>query len=147
MMDFRKRRMKLLSTMEEREDALVILTDPAYIHYLTGYHGALGIEWGRPELFLMTGDGESVLITPLMEKEMALRQTSVDQVIPWTDDLDDDWKKPLRDFTNRHAGWNISIDYPKMPRLIGDFITGRPGREKVTDISPAIDRMRMIKDA
>src|SRR5699024_3497188 len=147
MMDFRKRRMKLLSTMEERGDALIILTGPAYIHYLTGYHGALGIEWGRPELFLMTEDGESALITPLMEKEMALRQTSVDQVIPWTDGLDEEWMKPLGDFINRHAGGNIGIDYPEMPRLIWDFITGRAGRDKVTDISPAIDRMRMIKDA
>ena len=147
MMDFRKRRMKLLSTMEERGDALVILTGPAYIHYLTGYHGALGIEWGRPELFLMTEDGESALITPLMEKEMAFRQTSVDQVIPWTDGLDEEWMKPLGDFINRYAGGNIGIDYPEMPRLIWDFITARTGRDKATDISPAIDRMRMIKDA
>src|SRR5690625_7110585 len=128
MMDFRKHRRKLFRTMEEEKDSLIILTDPGYIYYLTGYHGALGIEWGRPELFLMTGDGESVLITPLMEKEMALRQTSVDQVIPWTDGLDDEWRKPHGDFINRHAGGNIGIDYPKLPRLRWELITGRAGR-------------------
>src|SRR5699024_12634118 len=95
----------------------------------------------------MTEDGESALITPLMEKEMKLMKISVDQVIPWTDGLDEEWMKQLGDFINRHAGGNIGIDYPEMPRLIWDFITGRAGRDKVTDISPAIDRMRMIKDA
>jgi len=146
MMDFSKRRIKLCTIMEERKDSLVIITDPAYIHYLTGYHGALGIEWGRPELFLMTGDGESTLITPLMEEEMALKQTSVDQVIAWTDGLDDEWRRPLGDLLKKHDSGNVGIDYPKMPRVIWDFITGRTGRDKITDISPDIDRMRMIKD-
>lgn len=145
-MDFRKRRRKLFRTMEEEKDSLIILTDPGYIYYLTGYHGALGIEWGRPELFLMTGDGESILITPLMEEEMALKQTSVDNVIPWTDGLDGEWRKPLGDFLKKHAGGNIGVDYPGMPRVIWDFIAAESGREKITDISPHIDRMRMIKD-
>lgn len=145
-MDFRKRRMKLLSTMEEREDALVILTDPAYIHYLTGYHGALGIDWGRPELFLMTEEGVSVLITPLMEEEMANRQTSVDKVLPWTDGLDEEWRGPFKQYIKKYGDRKIGVDYWTMPRRVWHFIIEEIGRENISDISPVIDRMRMIKD-
>src|SRR5699024_11267093 len=82
----------------------------------------------------------------LMEEELRLKQTSVGIVIPWTDGLEGECRKPLGDFLKKHAGGNIGVDYPGMPRVIWHFIAAETGREKLTDISPHIDRMRMIKD-
>lgn len=147
MMDFDGRRQALARTMVEQEYSLVIITDPGYIYYLTGYHGALGIEWGRPELFLMNDEGVSILITPLMEEEMANRQTTVDEVLPWTDGLDEEWRGPFKRYIEKYGTGKIGVDYWTMPRPVWDSMVGEHGHTNISDISPVIDRMRMIKDA
>lgn len=144
--NFTKRRNKFIKHIEALDYSLVLLTDPDTIYYYTGYHGALGIDWGRPDLFILTREGESYLITPIIEEEMANKQTSVTKVIPWTDGMDDEWRKPLSELLQIGAGKKIAVDYMKMPRVVWDFVRNHADREDLYDIGPVTDEMRMIKD-
>lgn len=146
MMNFANRREKLLKVMEKHDYSLVIITDPSYIYYLTGFHGALGIEWGRPGIFMMTIEGEPCIITPSMEEEMALKQTNISNVIPWTDGLDGEWRKPFEPYLKKYQGKNVGIDHFAMPRVVWDFVTTYMDQQQISDISPMIEKMRMIKD-
>src|SRR5699024_12739988 len=92
---FMQRRKRLLEHMTRLDYSLILITDPSYIFYFTGYHSALGAEWGRPELFVLMQNGESYLITPSMEEEMANAQNDLTKVITLTDDLDNEWSNQL----------------------------------------------------
>lgn len=145
-MDFIGRRKKLTEHMNEQNHSLTLLTDPNTIYYYTGYHGALGIDWGRPDLFVLMNDGESYLITPSMEEEMANTQTEVTEVIPWTDGLNDEWRKPLSRILEKVKNETIGIDYLKAPKVVLDFVMQHVNPNKIIDIGMVIENMRMIKD-
>ncbi len=145
-MNFTIRKNKLIEHMIKSDYSLLLLTDPSYIYYFTGYHGALGIDWGRPDLFVLTDEGESYLITPSMEEEMANKQTDVTSVIPWTDGLDDEWRKPLSKLLNRSKNNKIGIDYFKAPRVVWDFVLNYVDKNNIENVGQKIERMRMIKD-
>ena len=132
--------------MVEQNLALILLTDPNSIYYYTGYHGALGIDWGRPELFILMKDGDSYLITPSMEEEMANTQTNVTKVISWIDGLDDEWRKPLSAILDTTKFERIGIDYLKVPKIVLDFTVEHIDSNKMNDIGMVIESMRMIKD-
>lgn len=145
-MNFTIRKNKLIEHMIKSDYSLLLLTDPSYIYYFTGYHGALGIDWGRPDLFVLTDEGESYLITPSMEEEMANKQTNVTSIIPWTDGLDDEWRKPLSKLLNRSKNNKIGIDYFKAPRVVWDFVLNYVDKNNIENVGQKIERMRMIKD-
>ncbi|WP_233193600.1 Xaa-Pro peptidase family protein [Sporosarcina sp. P3] len=145
-MDFIARRKKLTEHMNEQDYTLALLTDPSTIYYYTGYHGALGIDWGRPNLFVLMNDGDSYLITPSMEEEMANTQTDVTEVIPWTDGLDDEWRKPLSGILENIKIDRMGIDYLKAPRVVLDFVMQYVNPNKINDIGMVIESMRMVKD-
>lgn len=146
-MNFAKRRETLRKEMEVNGYSLAIVTDPSYIQYLTGFHGALGIDWGRPGIFIMPVDGEPTIITPSMEEEMAQKQTKLKKILIWADGLDREWRKHLEPFLHEYKGKKIGIDHFLMPRIVWDFIAGHVGIEALSNIAPVIDKMRMIKDA
>lgn len=143
---FMQRRKRLLDHMTRLDYSLILITDPSYIFYFTGYHSALGAEWGRPELFVLMQNGESYLITPSMEEEMANAQTDLTQVIPWTDGLDNEWRKPLSQLLSKADSERLGIDYLKIPRVVWDFIVEHKNQNNIEDICPIVESMRMIKD-
>ena len=143
---FMQRRKRLLEHMTRLDYSLILITDPSYIFYFTGYHSALGAEWGRPELFVLMQNGESYLITPSMEEEMANAQTDLTQVIPWTDGLDNEWRKPLSQLLSKADSERLGIDYLKIPRVVWDFIVEHKNQNNIEDICPIVESMRMIKD-
>jgi Xaa-Pro aminopeptidase len=147
MMNFSKRRETLKERLKESGYSVAIITDPSYIFYLTGFHGALGIEWGRPGIFVLPVEGEPTIITPSMEEEMARKQTKLDNVLIWADGLDGEWGKHLEPILNKYKGTKIGIDHYLMPRVVWDFISDRVGAEALDDVAPVINKMRMIKDA
>lgn len=135
-----------MDKLREQDDAVAIITNPDYVYYLTGYHAALGIEWGRPNIFIQTVDGESVLIVPLMEEEMANRQTDVTKVLPWTDGIDEEWRPHLQHYLDKYKNDKVAVDYMWIPRLIWDFIGEVIPKERTSDIGQEIDRLRSVKD-
>ncbi len=146
MFDFKSRRSRVMDKLKEQGDAVAVITNPEYVYYLTGYHGALGIEWGRPNIFIQTADGESVLVVPLMEEEMANKQTDVTKVVPWTDGIDEEWRPPLRDYLNKYKDDKAAVDYMWIPRIVWDFIGEVIPKDRISDIGSEIDKLRSIKD-
>lgn len=147
MMNFPKRRETLRKEMESKGYSLAIITDPSYVQYLTGFHGALGADWGRPGFFILPVDGDPIIITPSMEEEMAHKQTNLENILIWADGLDGEWGKHLAPILEKYKGKKIGIDHFLMPRVVWDFIAERVGTEVLNDIAPVLDKMRMIKDA
>lgn len=146
MQNFAKRREKLIEHMIRQDYPLLLLTDPSSIYYYSGYHGALGIDWGRPELFVLMQDGISYLITPAMEEEMANKQTDVTKVIPWIDGLDNEWRRPLKELLNKVKDEKIGVDILKIPRIVWNFVIQHTDKNKIEDVGQTIENMRMIKD-
>ncbi|CAM4323684.1 M24 family metallopeptidase [Lacicoccus alkaliphilus] len=146
MFDFKSRRSRVIDKLKAQGDAVAIVTDPDYVFYLTGYHGALGIEWGRPNIFIQTVDGESVLLVPLMEEEMAHRQTDVKRILPWTDGIDEEWRPHLQEYLDKYRNDKVAVDYTSIPRLVWDFIGDVIPKERISDIGKEIDRLRSVKD-
>lgn len=146
MFDFKSRRSRVIDKLKEQGDAVAVITNPDYVYYLTGYHGALGIEWGRPNIFIQTIDGDSVLIVPLMEEEMAHKQTDVTTIYPWTDGIDEEWRPHLREYLDKYKDEKVAVDYMSIPRLIWDFIGEVIPKDRISDIGTEIDRLRSIKD-
>ncbi|SOC43846.1 M24 family metallopeptidase [Salinicoccus kekensis] len=146
MFDFKSRRSRVIDKLQEQGDAVAIVMDPNYVYYLTGYHAALGIEWGRPNIFIQTVDGESVLIIPSMEEEMANRQTDVTTVIPWTDGTDGEWRPPLKKYLEKYKNDKVAVDYMSFPRIVWDYIGEVIPKDRISDIGQEIDRLRSIKD-
>lgn len=135
-----------MDKLREQDDAVAIITNPDYVYYLTGYHGALGIEWGRPNIFVQIVDGDSVLIVPVMEEEMANRQTDVTKVVPWTDGIDEEWRPPLQGYLDKYKDYKVSVDYMWIPRMIWDFIGDVIPKDRISDIGGEIDKLRSVKD-
>ncbi len=147
MMNFEKRREQLLANMKDSGYDLIILTDPSYTTYYTGYRGALGADWGRPGLFIVSQSEEPVLIVPSMEEEMAHMQTNLTKIHIWADGLDDEWRKHLRPIVQANKGKKIGIDKYLMPRSVYEIIATEVGEDNLTNVAPLIDTQRMIKDA
>ncbi|MCD2137928.1 M24 family metallopeptidase [Salinicoccus halitifaciens] len=146
MFDFKSRRSRVIDKLQEQGDAVAIVMDPNYVYYLTGYHAALGIDWGRPNIFIQTVDGESVLIVPSMEEEMAERQTDVATVIPWTDGTDGEWRPPLKKYLEKYKNDKVAVDYMSFPRIVWDYIGEVIPKDRISDIGQEIDRLRSVKD-
>lgn len=146
MFDYKGRRSRLIEKMREIDNTLAIITDPSHIYYLTGYHGALGIEWGRPEMFVLTAHGEACLIVPVMEEEMANRQTDVTAILPWTDGLDEEWRPHLKRYLKKYRKDKVCVDFMTIPRILWDYIGSYIPKDEISNISPALYEMRMIKD-
>lgn len=147
MMNFKLRRTKLQEQMKKEGYELVVLTDPSYIQYFTGLHGNLGIDWGRPGIMIITCEGEPTLIIPNMEEEMGHMQTGLDEIYVWADGLDGEWGKHLAPVLDKYKNTTIGIDHFLMPRVVWDFIVEKVGTQKLSDVSPVVNRLRMIKDA
>ncbi len=64
---FAKNLNKLRSKMEEHNIDLSIITDDDNLYYFTGYHDFLHMDFNRPTILLVSKDGESTLITPLLD--------------------------------------------------------------------------------
>lgn len=146
MFNYEGRRSKLMEKLKDNQSDLAVITDPRHIYYLTGYHGALGIEWGRPDLFILTAQGESCLIVPVMEEEMAHRQTNVTVILPWTDGIDEEWQPHLKSYLKKHRKSQISVDVMAIPKIVQEVVESVIPPHQIKDIGTEIYKMRMIKD-
>ena len=50
---------------------VALISDDDSVYYLTGFYDYLHMSFGRPTLLVVPADGQSLLITPTMELEMA----------------------------------------------------------------------------
>ena len=58
---------------------VALVSDDDSVYYLTGFYDYLHMSFGRPTLLVVPADGQSLLITPTMELEMAEAVAVVDR--------------------------------------------------------------------
>ena len=127
----------------ENDIDLAIITDDDCVYYLTGYYDYLHMEFGRPTLLLVPRDGDSLLITPSMEIDMAEAAAQVDRIATWNDGLGNEWREELPKALSKAT--SIAIQPDQIPPLVRKFIDQSVEAENLKDLSGIITSMRMIK--
>lgn len=125
---------------------LALITDDDSVYYLTGYYDYLHMDFGRPTILVVPVDGESLLITPSMEMDMAEAAARVDRIAAWNDGLGNEWREELpRSITNTATATRIAIEPDQMPPVVRNYLSTLVDDSRVGDVTPVLAEMRMIK--
>lgn len=136
---------RLASLRQELSKAgleIALITDEDSVYYFSGYYDYLHMEFGRPTILVVPTHGESILITPTMELEMAA-SAHVDKVVPWNDGLGDEWREALPGLLKGRT--RIALEVSLMPTVVRRYVEALTGSLALTDIAPIIADLRMIK--
>jgi Xaa-Pro aminopeptidase len=139
---FEHRMKELGARMADLGLDVAFITDDDSVYYFTGYYDYLHMDFGRPTILAVRREGDSLLITPSMELDMA-ETAAVDRISPWNDGLGDEWRAELPKIIGR--GERVGIEQNRMPPLVRAYIDSLVTQARVEDIAPVIDAMRMIK--
>ena len=143
-MDMFSQRIKQLRTkLNESNIDVALITDDDSVYYYTGYYDYLHMEFGRPTILVVPQEGESILITPNMEIDMAEAAAQVDKIEAWNDGMGNEWREVLPQVI-KHAT-TIAIEPVEMPPLVKAYIDSLVSSQNLADITPIIIDMRMIK--
>ncbi|MDJ0936006.1 MAG: Xaa-Pro peptidase family protein [Kiloniellales bacterium] len=123
---------------------LALITDDDSVYYYAGYYDYLHMDFGRPTILAVPKDGESLLITPSMELDMA-EAAAVDRIAAWNDGLGDEWREALADVLNGAA--RVAIEPNHMPPVVRNYIGLVVADSRLGDVTPIVAEMRMIKSA
>ncbi len=124
---------------------VALVSDDDSVYYLTGFYDYLHMTFGRPTLLVVPADGESLLITPTMELDMAEASAVVDRIEPWNDGLGEEWREAL---PGALAGvGRVAIEQELMPPVVRGFVDSLVEAGRLADVTPIIADMRMIKSA
>ncbi len=123
---------------------LALITDDDSVYYYAGYYDYLHMDFGRPTILAVPKDGESLLITPSMELDMA-EAAVVDRIAAWNDGLGDEWREALADVLNGAA--RVAIEPNHMPPVVRNYIGLVVADSWLGDVTPIVAEMRMIKSA
>ncbi len=140
---FEQRTRQLRERLNENDIDLAILSDDDSVYYYTGYYDYLHMEFGRPTLALVPADGESVLITPVLDAGMAFDHARVDRIEAWNDGVPGEWQKHLHDGIKGKQ--NIAIEKYRMSAVVREYLDSLAGDRRIADATPIISEMRMIK--
>lgn len=145
MSNFHERTKELQRRMADDKIDVAIVSDPSSVYYYSGYYGYLYIEFGRPSFLIIPRSGSCAIITPTLEVEMAQRTSWVDEVIPWLDGVDGEWRTPLAEKLEPFESATIGIEHLEIPQIARDYVKNKFKRSKISDLTHHISEMRMIK--
>lgn len=140
----RRRTEYLQEQMRQKNISKAIFTDESSIAYLAGFWGYLGIDFGRPTMMVVSADEAPIVITPLMESEMVSEMTWVEDVRVWEDIGQRSWGRALGDVLG-HAPKDIWIERNYIPAIVRSFLDDTYPGVPLSDISPVLGELRMIK--
>jgi len=140
---FVRRLSGLRQRMAEAAIDIAVITDDDSVYYYSGYYGYLHMDFGRPTFLVVSADGETVLITPTMEKDLAESLAVVDRIELWNDGMGAEWREALPGLLGTTAA--IGIEPDLIPPLVRTFIDSVVDAKRYRDISPIVSDMRMIK--
>ena len=120
-----------------------VITDDDSVYYLTGYYDYLHMDFGRPTILVVPRDGDSLLITPSMEKDMAEAAARVDRIAEWNDGLGNEWREQLPAALSGNG--RIGIEPNLMPAIVRNYLDSIVEPHRLVDVMPVIADMRMIK--
>ncbi len=125
---------------------IAIITDESSIGYLAGFWGYLSVEFGRPTFLILRPDEAPVVITPLMESEMASAMTWVENVMTWEDSGPNRWEHVLARALGKSPGC-IGVEAAALPAIVRNWFDDQMPDIELHNISPMLGEMRMIKSA
>ncbi|MFT5663761.1 MAG: Xaa-Pro dipeptidase [Gammaproteobacteria bacterium] len=140
---FSKRMTQLREALTEANIEVALITDDHSVYYYTGYYDYLHMEFGRPTILVVPKNGESLLITPAMELDMASVAAVVDKIEVWNDGLANEWRGALPSVVKGNG--QIAIEHMEMPALVRGYISSIIDGSRLSDITPIVSKMRMIK--
>jgi len=140
---FSRRLGELRQRLAEAGIDIAVVTDDDSVYYYSGYYGYLHMDFGRPTLLVVVADGETVLITPTMEKDLAESLAVVDRIELWNDGMGAEWREALPDLLSTTA--TIGIEPDLIPPLVRTFIDSIVNPKRYRDVTPLVSNMRMIK--
>ena len=120
-----------------------LITDEDNIYYFTGYYDYLHMNFGRPTILVVSLENGTYLITPSMEKYMAIDRAAVDNFIFWNDGEGDEWREALSKILKNNNIVGYELNY--MPPIVQRYISTILNKEKIFDVSNIISELRMIK--
>jgi Xaa-Pro dipeptidase len=142
---FRHRLARLGAELSDARIDVALITDDDSVYYYTGYYDYLHMEFGRPTILVVRSDGESLLITPAIDLNMAIQHASVDRIEAWNDGTGEEWREHLPGQL-KGAG-RVAIEPHRMPPVVRAFLATLIDEGGVMDVTPTISAMRMIKSA
>ncbi len=140
---FLRRMNELRSRLAEEGFHAALITDDDSVYYYTGYYDYLHMEFGRPTILYVSADGDSLLITPNMEMDMAQSAASVDRIEAWNDGAGNEWREMLPGLLAGDT--RIAVEPDHMPPLVRNYIDSIVVSERLGDVIPIVTSMRMIK--
>ena len=140
---FENRLKALIGKLSERDIDVALITDDDSVYYYTGYYDYLHMEFGRPSILVVTSDGNSLLITPSMEMDMAEAAARVDRIAAWNDGMGNEWREELPALVSGKGV--VALEPDLMPPLVRNYVNSLVDADRQIDIVPVISDMRMIK--
>jgi Xaa-Pro aminopeptidase len=140
---FAKRMEILRRKMTEANIDVALITDDDNVYYLTGYYDYLHMEFGRPTILVVPKDGDTLLVTPTIDLNTAETAAKVDKIAAWNDGMGNEWREELPKVTN--GATNIAIEPDYMPPLVRSYLDELLGNKNVSNVTPILVDMRMIK--
>ena len=134
---------QLREKLVESDIDLAIITDDDSVYYYSGYYDYLHMEFGRPTLLIVPQQGESLLITPSIDLNMARENAIVDRIEAWNDGLGEEWREHI---PGKLKGCSrIAIEPQKIAPLVRQYLDSVIDAKHLRDVTPIVAEMRMIK--
>lgn len=142
---FQHRVATLQEKLRRQGIAAAFITDEDSVYYFSGFYDYLHMNFGRPSVLIVPGEGACRVVTASIEREMAERAVPWAHVEAWQDGLGDEWRAPLRRAIAAAGTHAIGIELEHMPPVVRRFVDSALQGNELTDVTPLIAEMRMIK--
>ncbi|MCY3769298.1 MAG: Xaa-Pro peptidase family protein [Gammaproteobacteria bacterium] len=140
---FEKRLDDLRARLKDSGIEAGIITDDDNVYYLTGYYDYLHMEFGRPTILIVPVDGESLLVTPRIDLNTARATAEVDRIEAWNDGQGNEWREHLPGALKGRS--RVAVESRFIPQVVREFVSGVVNGGPLTDITPILSTMRMVK--
>ena len=134
---------KFRQKMKESKIDLSIITDDDSLYYFTGYYNFLHMDFFRPTILLVPKDDDCVLITPLLDVLLIEKECPVKKIITWNDGIGKEWREVLPKYIKKNK--IIACEKYKINATVNNYLNNLLEGKSFEDISPIIDKIRMIK--
>ena len=133
----------LRDRMTEAGIDMALITDDDNVYYLTGYYDYLHMEFGRPTILIVPREGDTLLITPVIDLVMAEAAAKVDRIAAWNDGAGEEWRAELPAVLRGAPSVGIEPDH--MPPLVRGYLDTLVEGARLGNVTPLLADMRMIK--
>ena len=142
---FNQNLQQLRSKLSASGIEVALITDDDSVYYYSGYYDYLHMEFGRPTILMVPVEGESLLVTPAIDLNMARENAVVDRIEAWNDGMGNEWREHIPGMLKGVS--RIAIEAQKMPALVKTYVESLVDAHSVCDVTPIVGAMRMIKSA